>query len=177
MKETTNYPLPPLRRSAVVDCLAASYFLSGDVKKASSTINDELARNNGRLGHAASLMRLLIANKQFDKAIQLLEGNIKSGENTPFMKSESYELLALAHLKKGEDDEALKLIDKALAVLKDSAADQLRQECFDLKCRILRALGRADAAEVIEKSTGRKAEKLIPFDDLAPPYQTRVLYN
>lgn len=161
------------RRIALLDCLAASYFLSGQVAKASAVLDRDDPAARGRLGHAATIIRLLIANKQYDQAHMLIR-EIKSTFKSPFEKAELHLLLSNLDLAEGKTEPALIQIDKALELLKDGPTENLRQACFFAKCKILRASGKTDAAQVIEKTVGVVPPFLEPFENLVPLYQRRA---
>ena len=163
------------RRMALTDALAASYFLAKDYKKASATLdNVDESSVGGRLGHNATVIRMFVESKQFSSAIKLIDELKANEELSNQERAELYSLLCFAQLKQGKAENALKSIDKALDLLEDSPIDDFRQQCWFLKSRTLRALSRVEAAEVIEKESGRQGNINLPYDDLVPLYHQRI---
>ncbi|MBX9569255.1 MAG: protein kinase [Candidatus Obscuribacterales bacterium] len=163
------------RRMAATDALAASYFLSGDVSKASAVLDDvDEDPVGGRLGHPATIIRMFVESKQFIKAFELIEEIKANKELSTQERAELYSLKSFAQLKQGKAIDALESADKALEILEDSPIDEFRQQCWILKARALRAGGRGGAAEVIERESGRHTNVNERYDDLVPLYHQRI---
>lgn len=163
------------RRMATTDALAATYFLSKDFKKASAALDgvDE-SSINGRLGHTATIIRMFVESKQYGKAYKMID-ELKSKEDLSNQeRAELYSLRAFSQLKEGKFDNAMKSVDKALELLEDSPIDEFRQHCWMIKARILKAMGRADAADVIKKDGQLLNDGSNPYDELVPLYHQRI---
>lgn len=164
------------RQLAVTDALAASYFLSKKYDKATATLDSvDEGPVAGRLGHNATVVRMFVESKQFIKAKEMID-ELKSnkGELSNQERAEIYSLQSFAELKQGKYSDALKSVDKALDLLEDSPIDEFRQECWILKSRALRGVGRTGAAEVIERESGRRRIANDPYDELVPLYHQRI---
>lgn len=161
---------------SLVDTIAAAQAISGDLNSALRTLGDSsLPNSEGRIGHIASRVRILLYAKHNDEALDYLTHFKESAFKQVQSKAEYLALNALCFSSEGKYNQALKLIDEAMDVMKDTDDEALHLYCLRIKCEILRGLKRDEAAALIEKTIGNASLRARPVDFIVPAYQTKAL--
>lgn len=157
------------------DLCATVKTLSGDKEGALQELEPKQAYKSGRLGRLATEVRILLYDKQAEAAMKLLLKAKEKALKDLASKAEYRALLALCLTQKGREDEALEEADLAVEAVRKVYDDPLYMYCLRVKCQVLRASGREDAADAIEKIIGKGAASTADFDAILPPYQMQNL--
>lgn len=155
----------------LTDAIASLEALSGDPAAAEKSLDGSLGFDGERMGRIATLCRIYLQQKRCDDAISLLSKFKLSAMKQPLLKGEYHALMALCLLQKQKNHEALKESDQAIDAIKSTSDEALHFYCLRVKCQVLRALKRNDAADLIEQTIGTINPVSAEFDSLLPAYQ------
>jgi tetratricopeptide (TPR) repeat protein/tRNA A-37 threonylcarbamoyl transferase component Bud32 len=150
--------------------------MGGDAVGAEKSLAAEpLVLKGDRLGGIATMARIMIYNRQALEALSFLCRYREEALKQTASKAEFHVLTALALMQQDKNTEALSEVDQAIIVLRSTSNEALHRYCLRVKCQVLRQLKRGEAAEVIEKTTGRPNPVGAAFDALMPDYSRRAI--
>lgn len=152
---------------------AAILALSGDASSAEA----ELDKPSGPRGDGSGLVetkaRIMLFDNRPTDTRALLARQEPDSVQKPIIAAEYHALMALILMEEKRYDHSLKEADRSIALLQKTDEQALYFYCLQVKCRILRRMNRAEAAEIIEKTVGRPSAACESFDFLMPFYRRR----